>query len=103
MNLTPKPKGLRVRITTEEWNLLYTICERAKMYWFYAEFHDRKTVTRQCLEDSTSSFLAENMDALTDQQLLRLYEFYARYNLVDDFMRSELLKYMGRKPTTKED
>lgn len=87
--------GKRYKISDEDWNLLAKLTDAAKMDWFYPEFYHRKTVSRQGLEDCTAAFMKENFHPFSTLQLLSLFELFARYGLVDNFMRRELAEYLA--------
>ena len=87
--------GKRYKISDSDWNLLAKLTDAAKMDWFYQEFYHRKTVSREGLEDCTAAFLKENFHPFNLPELLSLYELFARYELVDDYMRSELAEYLS--------
>ena len=38
--------------------------------------------------------MIENLGGFTENDVLELYELFARFNAVDSFMRNELLKFL---------
>ena len=86
----------RCLLTDKEWNLLDDLTTAAKMDWFYLECYDKhgKTISLENLLDASVAFMVENLGGFDKNDVLELYELFARHNAVDSFMRHELLKFL---------
>ena len=93
---------IRFKIPDDLWNLLSKLADNAKMDWFYDEFFGRKTITRECLDDLSNAFNATNLYNLNYAEVLRLYELFAKHDLVDGFMRDELIQYFVNQATEED-
>ena len=87
----------RFSITNEEWNVLSTLAENAKMDWFYDETFSRKTLSIGQISDVYCAFLKQNFWNLSDNDLLLCYEYFIRTNVIDDCGRNELLEYFKER------
>lgn len=98
-----KPKYSRIRIPDDLWNLLSKLTDNARMDWFYDEFIGRKTISKECLDDASCAFNASNLYNFNNGEVLRLYELFTKYDVVDDLMREELVVFFRTQPNKKED
>lgn len=57
----------------------------------------KKTLTYEQIESSYCAFMHENFYGFSDEELLRLFELYARLGATDDFGRQEILMYFTNR------
>ena len=67
---------MRFKVPDEFWNLLSKLADHAKMDWFYMDNIKKATISRQDAQDLSCAFLSDNLSGFTDDQCLRMYEFF---------------------------
>jgi len=91
----------RFSVGADLWNLLDRLADNAKMHWFYAENHSRKTIPRSDVECLTSAFIRENFWNFQDRELFVVYNFFVKVGIADpaiENMATELTRHLSTKP-----
>ncbi len=83
----------RYKVPDEFWNLLSKLADHAKMTWFYPENIRKKTISHEDADALSAAFIVENLWGFTDDQCLRMYDFFTKVEGGhSEFLAAELAK-----------
>lgn len=86
--------------TFGEWRALDELAHRAKMDWWNTA--RQKKVTVNDLKDLLCAFQIENIQLMTNVDVMCCYDVFVRYNIMDSIARTELFKLFKDREVYKD-